>query len=206
MKPESERPTLPDPDCPACGGEGVDTDPYGLFDFDCCGPCPDCWKGNTERLRELLDKATLGPWEADRAVVYVGRQGDLGVDGHPAWGGFDLRYVPRAEANAALIAELRNQAPALLDALTAAEAQVAELRAENARLVEAFIQERTENLWNAYSTGHERDGQWSHSFMSDGEWLIREVGLDPKDGWYDAEEVKRRMPEAAARAALEAKP
>jgi hypothetical protein len=86
------------------------------------------------------------------------------------------------------------------------EKRVAELRAENARLVEAFIQERTENLWNAYSTGHERDGQWSHSFMSDGEWLIREVGLDPKDGWYDAEEVKRRMPEAAARAALEAKP
>jgi hypothetical protein len=48
MKPESERPTLPDPDCPACGGEGVDTDPYGLFDFDCYGPCPDCWKGTTD--------------------------------------------------------------------------------------------------------------------------------------------------------------
>jgi hypothetical protein len=29
----------------------------------------------------------------------------------PAWGGFDLRYVPRGEANAALIAELRNQPP-----------------------------------------------------------------------------------------------
>jgi hypothetical protein len=96
---------------------------------------------DTERLRELLDKATLGPWDADRAVVYVGRQGDLEVDGHPAWGGFDLRYVPRGEANAALIAELRNQAPALLDALTAAEAQDAELRAERDRLwwlVEGF--------------------------------------------------------------------
>jgi hypothetical protein len=164
-------------------------------------------KPDTERLRELLGKATPPPWKAFGTAVHVGRPNTTESDGKPAWGGFDLRHTPRAEANAALIAELRNQAPALLDALTAAEAQVAELRAENARLVEAFIQERTENLWNAYSTGHERDGQWSHSCMSDGEWLIREIGFDPKDGWYDAEEVKRRMPEAAARAALKgAKP
>jgi hypothetical protein len=93
-------------------------------------------KPDTERLRELLDKATLGPWDADRAVVYVGRQGDLEVDGHPAWGGFDLRYVPRGEANAALIAELRNQAPALLDALTAAEARADKAEAERDELTE----------------------------------------------------------------------
>ena len=33
----------PNSDCTTCGGEGVDTDPYGCFDYECRGPCPDCW-------------------------------------------------------------------------------------------------------------------------------------------------------------------
>ena len=35
--------TSPNSDCITCGGEGVDTDPYGCFDYECRGPCPDCW-------------------------------------------------------------------------------------------------------------------------------------------------------------------
>jgi hypothetical protein len=72
----------------------------------------------------------------------------------------------------------------------ALEARVREVEA-------ALIQERLENLWNAYNTGHEKDGQWTHAFMSDGEWLASECGLDPRKGWYDATEVKRLIPEAA---------
>jgi hypothetical protein len=32
----------PDIDCLSCGGEGVDADPYGQFDYDCIIACPDC--------------------------------------------------------------------------------------------------------------------------------------------------------------------
>jgi len=68
-------------------------------------------------------------------------------------------------------------------------------------LESALVEERLENLWNAYNTGFEKDGQWSHSFMSQGEWLAEECGFDPSLGWYDANEVKEAIPQAA-RAAL----
>jgi len=32
----------PDQDCETCGGDGIDADPYGLFDFDIVKPCPNC--------------------------------------------------------------------------------------------------------------------------------------------------------------------
>lgn len=87
--------------------------------------------------------------------------------------------------------------------IKAQAARIEELERENERLREALTQERLENLWNAYNTGFEKEGEWCHSFMSDGEWLISEIGMDPTQGWYDAAEVKRRIPEAAARAALQ---
>jgi hypothetical protein len=73
------------------------------------------------------------------------------------------------------------------------------------RLEGALRNEREENLWNAYATGSVKDGQWSHNFMSDGEWLAEECGLDASAAWHDADEVKALIPEAAerfARAAL----
>ncbi len=69
------------------------------------------------------------------------------------------------------------------------------------RLREALGETREELMWSAYATGAERDGQWSHLFMSDGEWLARELGLDPKQGLYDAAEVKAAIP-VRARALL----
>jgi hypothetical protein len=77
------------------------------------------------------------------------------------------------------------------------------LAAEVDRLRAKLIEERTDNLWNAYASGTERDGEWSHNFMSDGEWLARECGLDPGKGWHAAAVVKSRIPEVAARAALQ---
>jgi len=74
--------------------------------------------------------------------------------------------------------------------------------AENARLRKALVEEREENLWNAYNEGHERDGEWTHMFMSDGEWLARECGFDPTKGYYPAEEIKAAIPKIA-RAALQ---
>lgn len=67
-----------------------------------------------------------------------------------------------------------------------------------------IVAEREDNLWNAYNEGHERDGQWTHAFMSDGEWLARQCGFDPRKGYYPAEEIKAKIPEAA-RAVLDKK-
>jgi hypothetical protein len=33
----------PNPDCLSCDGEGVDADPYDLFDYPCYEACPKCW-------------------------------------------------------------------------------------------------------------------------------------------------------------------
>jgi len=54
----------PDIDCPSCGGEGLDADPYGRFDYDCIIACPDfhtiqptqsdALREENERLRALL--------------------------------------------------------------------------------------------------------------------------------------------------------
>ena len=54
-------------------------------------------------LERLLREATAGPWKQRETLVLLG-----GV------GGFDLRNCPRAEANAALIAALRNCAEELI--------------------------------------------------------------------------------------------
>jgi DNA repair exonuclease SbcCD ATPase subunit len=150
-------------------------------------------KPDTERLRELLEKATLGPWEADRAVVYVGRQGGLEVDGCARWWGFDLRYVPRGEANAALIAELRNQAPALLDALTAAEARADKAEAERDELraaIDAVQGDVGPNLWRF----------WQQKCKG---YITR--AADAEDRAEAAEAQVARLTEAVARAKTEHK-
>jgi hypothetical protein len=83
-----------------------------------------------------------------------------------------------------------------------AAATLAAQAAEIERLMGLLAEEREENLWNAYNTGHETgDGQWTHMFMSDGEWLVRECGLDPRIGHYDAATIKAAIP-IAARTAL----
>lgn len=74
--------------------------------------------------------------------------------------------------------------------------------AEIARLRGLLIEERTETLWNAYHTGHEKDGMWDHCCMSDGEWLAAECGLPPSQRVYSAEAIKTAIPVAARRAAL----
>lgn len=71
------------------------------------------------------------------------------------------------------------------------------LRAENARLREALVNEREENLWNAYNTGHVRDGKWDHLCMSDGEWLARECGFNVSDCRFDDGAVRDAIPKAA---------
>lgn len=83
-------------------------------------------------------------------------------------------------------------------------ATVATLTAQVEAMRGALIAEREENLWNAYNTGYERDGRWSHAFMSDGEWLAHECGFDARDGDYPADAIKAAIPEAAKRAALAA--
>jgi len=81
------------------------------------------------------------------------------------------------------------------------EAVRAPLLAEIERLREALGDVREETLWNAYNTGHVKDGLWSHLFMSDGEWLAQECGFDPTEYEYPDDEIRAAIPKVA-RAAL----
>jgi hypothetical protein len=71
---------------------------------------------------------------------------------------------------------------------------------ENARLREALVAEREDNLWNAYNTGSVRDGKWDHLCMSDGEWLARECGFNVSDCRFDDEAIRAAIPKAARKA------
>lgn len=69
------------------------------------------------------------------------------------------------------------------------------------RLSEMLVEEREENLWNAYHSGHARNGRWTHMFIRDGEWLASQCGFDPRQPHYDDAEIRAAIPKAA-RAAL----
>lgn len=81
-----------------------------------------------------------------------------------------------------------------------AAARITALESDNARLREALVSEREENLWNAYSTGNVRDGQWDHLCMSEGEWLAGQCGFDPKTRRYSAQAIRDAIPIAARQA------
>jgi hypothetical protein len=84
-----------------------------------------------------------------------------------------------------------------VDARSLQAKATAELEAENARLREALVKEREQNLWNAYQAGYESDGRWTHVGMAEGEWLARECGFDPAMPDYDADEIKAAIPKVA---------
>lgn len=67
-------------------------------------------------------------------------------------------------------------------------------------LEKALVEEREENLWNAYHSGGVRDGRWTHMFMSGGEWLARQCDFDPQLPGYDDAEIKAAIPIAARKA------
>jgi hypothetical protein len=84
-----------------------------------------------------------------------------------------------------------------VDARSLQAEATAKLEAENARLREALVKEREENLWRAYGTGYQSYGRWTHMRMAEGEWLARECGFDPTLPDYDAGEIKAAIPKAA---------
>ncbi len=77
-------------------------------------------------------------------------------------------------------------------------AQVA-AQAEVERLRTLLVEERTENLWNAYNTGLTRDGVWTHMLMSDGEWLADECGFDCREANFPDDAIREAIPRAALR-------
>ena len=78
-----------------------------------------------------------------------------------------------------------------------------ELCAEAADTIEQLERQlaevREDLLWNAYNTGHVKNGRWTHMFMSDGEWLARECGFDPREPDYDDAAIRAAIPAAAIR-------
>jgi len=54
------------------------------------------------------------------------------------------------------------------------KARIEALERELAEARDALVAEREETLWSAYSSGLEKDGRWTHMFMSDGlRYLVR---------------------------------
>ncbi|ALC11196.1 hypothetical protein [Sphingopyxis sp. 113P3] len=98
--------------------------------------------------------------------------------------------VPELQSAFGKVCERERQ---LLAALSAPQVEVERLR-------EALVAEREENLWNAYNTGHVRDGKWDHLCMSDGEWLARECGFNVSDCRFDDEAIRAAIPKAARKA------
>lgn len=99
---------------------------------------------SVERLRELLAKATPGPWRSHKATVLMGA---------PTAGGFDISNCPRPYENAALIAAAINALPALLHQLAERDAEVERLRfdadhwAELHRLRAERVESRSGKTW-----------------------------------------------------------
>lgn len=98
-----------------------------------------------------------------------------------------------AETNARFIAYARQGVPALVAELAASVERERVLR-------EALADAREDLMWSAYGAGTVRDGRWFHLFMSDGEWLARELGFNPKDGDYDDNAVREAIQVKARRA------
>lgn len=94
---------------------------------------PDALTALISRLRELMAKATPGDWEVE-ADMRSERVGDMyAADGYTDYlAGWNIHakdgevvgiegILPDGEANAALIVEMRNSLPLLLDALSATD-------------------------------------------------------------------------------------
>ena len=80
------------------------------------------------------------------------------------------------------------------------QAEVDALLARVAELEGALVELAEEALWNAYHVGHVKDGRWTHAFMSEGEWLARECGMDSKLPDYDDAAIRAAIPIAAQNA------
>lgn len=121
------------------------------------------------KLRELLEKATPGPWTANPfGFVFFGHSE------------IAARAIP---ADAALTAALRNAAPALLDRLEAVEREVERLRKENAARKDLCTAYRVGNPNPSLST---RSAEANGAEPDDGiaRWLYEQwcsaKGYDPK--------------------------
>lgn len=98
---------------------------------------------DTDKLRELLAKATPGPWQADDGdggmwgVFADSADGDCDAISYmlePTAPGYRSLRPEHDEANAALIVAAVNALPALLSTLAADKERMAGLEAENAAL------------------------------------------------------------------------
>lgn len=79
-------------------------------------------------------------------------------------------------------------------------AEVLDLAADTIEQLERQLAEAREDLlWNAYNTGHVKNGRWTHMFMSDGEWLACECGFNPREPDYDDAAIRAAIPAAAIR-------
>lgn len=106
------------------------------------------------RLRELLAAATAGPWSVNRHDAYNGDinwqiQSDHAGEGDLE--GFEVladicesELGSRTRSTAALIAEMRNALPELLDALDAAEAKLARIETWTHRFGAALCPKRAD--------------------------------------------------------------
>jgi len=143
-----------------------------------------------ERAMKALEGTTDGEWhlyvDEDRDAIAVTAWGVRPNGGHFSW---YLARMPLPDKHLT-----REQINANARFIAFARTGVPELVEEVKRLREALGDAREDIMWSAYGTGAVKDGRWSHLFMSDGEWLARELGFDPKQSDYDDEVVKAAIP------------
>lgn len=75
-------------ECTSCGGEGIDTDPLGLFDYPCSGPCPACWPAEPKNGERVWYRG----WECYFSSDAHGWTGEGWI---ACYGGEDLDCVTR---------------------------------------------------------------------------------------------------------------
>lgn len=155
-------------------------------------------------LKDIESNIASSPWSEHAlysAIRHVERNTDIMSDAIEA----QEEGLPCGTPNkydGTHLAKLRNLLPAViakLEGITEREAQVRAEEREKAKvLVEALSEEYREKLYCLYNTGtYKKENEtWSHNFMSDGEELAYFLGLNPKDSWYDALEIQKRIANA----------
>ena len=118
-----------------------------------------------DRLRELAENATPGPWEADldrhgetRGIWPTGPGEEQIIGSYVAADGYDSQgWTGGTDEDLAFIAAARTAVPALLDALDQAEAEVKRLSWKCGHLADKYAQDTDELRQEAGQAEAERD-------------------------------------------------
>ena len=152
--------------------------------------------GNREALERLEREAELQAQEIDKTRRRADKWQSMVIDCE--------EYLKPGETPRQRMDRDHADVLGLIKLLETEKRKSERLEAQLVKATELLIQTTEENLWNAYHSGHcDEADAWTHMFMSDGEWLVREIGLDPEQARYNAEEIRDAIPATARKIVLD---